>query len=258
MLLDLIPRRAWREILVLIALVGTARLADAQQPPRPAPTLEPTQLDRIERKLDDVLRRLEAAPPRAELPSPAPVGAGAASSPDTADYRPGALAIVHAAPTRPAQLAEIPADSVGGFVYAGGALTLHDLSGRGVRFTGLAGVELQGWLKVAQAGRYQLGEELRVTLGPSTVVGPDCILQAWLEDRGIGTERAQLAPSSGREARASLVLGAELQPGLYKLRLWTACQPSRDTRVTTEVLVKAPSDLNLRGITGDDILHQPR
>lgn len=254
-----LTRRGQRSLVALIALMIMAGPAGAQQPPRPASSLETTQLDRIERKLDEVLRRLEAAPPRAEPPSPAPAGPGAAASiPDAADYRPGALAVARAAPTKVGQLAEVPADSVGGFVYSGGALTLHDLSSRGVRYTGPAGVELQGWLKVAQSGRYQLGEELRATLGPSSVVGPDCILQAWLEDRAIGTERAQLAPSAGREARASFVVGAELQPGVYKLRLWTACLPSRDTRVTAEILVKAPADLNLRAISGEDVLHQAR
>ena len=228
------------------------------QSPLPV-TPDPAQLDRIERKLDDILRRLDGSAGRTvEAPSPAPSGSAAPASGVTG-YRPGALAVVHAAPTRAAQLAEVPDDSVGGFVYSGGTLMLHDLSSRGVRYTGFAGVELQGWLKVAQAGRYQLGEEIRATLGSTVVGGPDCLLQAWLEDRAIGTERAQLAPVSGtREARASLVLGTELQPGLYKLRLWTACLPSRDTRIAAEILVKAPADLNLRGVTGDDLLHQPR
>lgn len=251
-----IVRRARHALAVLLAfaLVGPS---GAQTPSLPA-TSDSARLDRIERKLDEVLRRLEGNAGRAvKAPSPAPSGSTAPASGE-ADYRPGALAVVHAAPTRAAQLAEVPADSVGGFVYFGGALTLHDLSSRGVRYAGLAGVELQGWLKVAQAGRYQLGEELRATLGPTVVSGPDCLLQAWLEERAIGTERAQLAPSSGREARGSLVLGADLQPGLYKLRLWTACLPSRDTRVVAEILIKTPSDLNLRGITGDDVLHQQR
>jgi hypothetical protein len=157
----------------------------------------------------------------------APAAPGvAASTVANASYRPGAVAIVHAAPAKASQLAEVPADSVGGFVYIGGTLALHDLSSRGVRYTGLAGVELQGWVKVKKKGRLQLGEDLRATLGPATVVGPECLFQAWLEDRLIGAERAPLSPGSGREARASLVLGADLQPGLYKLRLWSACLPS--------------------------------
>lgn len=250
-------RRGLTCLAAILACTALAGAANAQSAP-PSATPDSAQLDRIERKLDEVLRRLDGSAGRAiEAPSPAPSARTAPVSGE-ADYRPGALAVVHAAPTRAAQLAEVPADSVGGFVYSGGALTLHDLSSRGVRYTGLAGVELQGWLKVAQAGRYQLGEEIRATLGPTVVGGPDCLLQAWLEERAIGTERAQLALSSGREARASLVLGADLQPGLYKLRLWTACLPSRDTRIAAEILVRAPADLNLRGITGDDILHQRR
>ena len=244
---------------IIIAVLAAAALsapARAQQPPQRPATPDPTQLDRIERKLDEILRRLDGA--EGKPGGPPAAGAGAASSVSDASYRPGAVAVVHAAPTKASQLAEVPPDSVGGFVYTGGTLALHDLSSRGVRYAGLAGVELQGWLKVKEAGRVQLGEDLRATLGPTIVVGPECILQAWLEDRVIGTERAQLTPSSGREARASLVLGADLQPGLYKLRLWTACLPTRDTRIAAEVLIKTPSDLNLRGVTGDDLLHQPR
>jgi len=252
-----IVHRARHALAALLAL-ALVEPAGAQTPPQPVAS-DSAQLDRIERKLDEVLRRLEGTAARtSEGPSPASPGSAAPATGE-ADYRPGALAVVHAAPTRAAQLAEVPADSVGGFVYSGGALTLHDLSSRGVRYTGVAGVELQGWLKVAQAGRYQLGEEIRATLGPTVVGGPDCLLQAWLEERAIGTERSQLVPvSGGREARASLVLGADLQPGLYKLRLWTTCLPSRDTRIVAEILIKTPTDLNLRGISGEDILHQAR
>ena len=255
------PRGSRRGLTCLAAILACAALAgaaNAQAPPPPA-TPDPAQLDRIERKLDEVLRRLEGGAGRAAQAASPALSSNAVPASGEADYRPGALAVVHAAPTRAAQLSEVPADSVGGFVYSGGALTLHDLSSRGVRYNGFAGVELQGWLKVAQAGRYQLGEEIRATLGPTVVGGPDCLLQAWLEDRAIGTERGQPVLSSGsREARASLVLGADLQPGLYKLRLWTACLPSRDTRIAAEILIKAPADLNLRGLTGEDILHQPR
>lgn len=242
----------------VFAVMGMSGPAQAQQAPTRPATASPAQLDRIERKLDEVLRRLEAFNGKAgQAPSPAPSGV-AASVPSNPDYRPGAVAVVHAAPVKTSQLAEVPADSVGGFVYTGGPITLHDLSSRGVLYTGLAGIELQGWLKVKEPGRVQLGEDLRATLGPSTVVGPECLLQAWLEDRVIGAERAPLSATSGREVRASLVLGADLQPGLYKLRLWTACLPSRETRIAAEILIKTPSELNLRGVTGDDLLHQSR
>lgn len=246
--------RAPRTVLSAAAVAITALIAPAHAQ---RATTDPTQLDRIERKLDEVLRRLDAGDGGKAGRAPAAPG-GAASAVPEAAYRPGAGAVIRAAPGRASQLAEVPADSVGAFLYTGGTLALHDLSSRGVRYTGLAGVELQGWLKVKEPGRLQLGEDLRATLGPSIVLGPECLLQAWLEDRAIGTERAQLSPGSGREARASLVLGADLQPGLYKLRLWTACLPTRDTRIAAEILIKMPSDLNLRGITGDDLLHQPQ
>ena len=48
-------------------------------------------------------------------------------------------------------------------------------------------------------------------------------------------------------AAFSRILGAELQPGLYKLRLWAACTPSlavRNQRISVSLMEKAPSDLN--------------
>jgi hypothetical protein len=57
-----------------------------------------------------------------------------ASAPDA--LAAGALAIIHAAPAA-AIAREIPADSVGGFVYTGGSLQLADLKDHGVRYNGL-------------------------------------------------------------------------------------------------------------------------
>lgn len=57
----------------------------------------------------------------------------------------------------------------------------------------------------------------------------------------------------------SLVLGAEVQPGLYRLRAWIACaaRPNLPVqRLQAELLVKARGDLNLRPVTGDDVLHK--
>ena len=73
-----------------------------------------------------------ASPPPAgqDAPSPAPA---APAVPNTAhsSYQPGAVAIVHAAPDKPRDLQAIPADSVGGFVYDGGPVSLNDLGSWG-------------------------------------------------------------------------------------------------------------------------------
>lgn len=224
------------------------------------------QLDRIEKKLDDVLRRLDAAPP-----APAPT-TGSAAAPDTPgpsstagseSYKPGAVAVARAAPSDTRQLADVPTDSVGGFVYTGGPIVLSDLSDRGVRYTGLAGVELQGWLRAKETGRYQIAADLGARFGSNAVAGLPCTLTAWLEGQSVGTQTQAADPWSNRERAAplSLVLGAELRPGLYKLRLWTACAAPNNRgnlqRLQAEILVKAPSDLNLRPLTGEDLLHRP-
>jgi hypothetical protein len=203
-------------------------------------------LDRIEHRLDALEQRLGA-------------GAPTASGGDASSYAPGAVAVVHAAPANARQIEEVPADSVGGFVYTGGPIILHNLSAQGVRYTGLTGIELQGWLKATEAGRYELGEDLHGFPG-GMIVGANCALEVWLEDRVIGSQQGVLpiADSSGGEQRLSLVTGANLQPGLYKLRLWTVCSSAapRAARITVDLLLKSPSDLNLRGFRTDELLHQ--
>ena len=238
------------------------------------------QLDRIEQKLDRILERLDAVeapknPSKAgatALPSPSePAGASpelssktagatsgkAQAAADGAAYQPGAVAIAHAAPERASELANIPADSIGGFLYTGGAIPLHDLSAKGVRYTGLAAVELQGWLKVAEAGRTQLAVEYRTVTGGNAIVYPDCIAAVWLEGRSIGSQREKIPMPARQEKTVSLILGADLQPGLYRMRVWAACTPPRDLRqLNAELLIKSPGDMNLRVVRGDDLLHQ--
>ena len=54
------------------------------------------------------------------------------------------------------------------------------------------------------------------------------------------------------------VLGDELQPGLYCMRVWTACAIPPGVAATAELLLKAPSELSLRLVTGNDLLHRER
>ncbi len=240
----------------LLALAAVALMAVTARAQTPPDSID-QRLDRIENKLDELLRRLNApSPPVVQTaPSPAPA---APAVPNAAEgpYQPGAVAIVHAAPDKPRDLQAIPADSVGGFVYDGGPVALNDLSARGVRYAGLAGLELQGWLKVTAAGRTQLAVEYRATTGGNAVIPPSCLVTAWLEDRAIGAETGQI-PAPAREVKTiDLILGADLQPGLYRLKLWTACTPTRDLKLNAEVLIKNPADMNLRPVTAVDLLHQ--
>lgn len=254
-----------RPALLLSASLLAASAAYAQTP-TPSSAAPVSQLDRIERKLDEVLRRLDQshaapfAPAQAgspvlgaETPSPALNAAPAASA---EAYKPGALAIAHSAPKDVNSLSEVPADSVGGFVYQGGPIAFTDIQTRGVRFAGPVGVELQGWLKAKEAGRYQIGTDLTAHFGIGTTFAPTCFLQAWLEGHSLDQRSVLVSHVGSNNAEASLVLGAELQPGIYRLRLWTACTAPQSVTTTSELLLKAPSELNLRPVTGSDLLHR--
>ena len=87
-------------------------------------------------------------------------------------------------------------------------------------------------------------------------LAPTCYLQAWLEGRSLDGRSVLVSNPGKQEATASLVLGAELQPGLYRLRAWIACTTPQGVATTAELLLKAPSELNLRPVTGNDLLHR--
>ena len=247
-------------------LTAHAQAPAASTPSSPTSVTAPSQLDRIETKLDEVLHRLELArsqPSRAATsPAASANGLPPSSAPDTAPttsvaaYKPGAIAIVHAAPPDRNALSNIPTDSVGGFVYEGGAIAFSDIRSRGVRYAGSVGVELQGWLKAQEAGRYQIGTDLTAHFNIGAVIAPTCFLQAWLEGHSLDQQSVLVSSPGKQDATASLVLGAELQPGIYRLRVWTTCTAPPGVTATSELLAKTPSQLNLRPVTGDDLLHR--
>lgn len=250
---------------VAVLILGANGAALAQEPPPPAPPAAALtadeRLDRIEGKLDEILRRLGPQPASTLRPAGAPALAAAAAASnapaaiDASAYKAGAVALIHQAPEYPRDLQQIPADSVGSFVYSGGTIPLHDLRAKGVRFTGLAGVELQGWLKVAAPGRTQIAVEYRAN-GPNSMGSSACIANAWLESRSIGSQSGEIALPAQNEKTLDLNLGADLQPGLYRLHLWAVCTPARDLKLNAEILIKSPSDMNLRPLAGDELLHQ--
>ncbi len=253
-------------LLLSAGLLGITAGTSAQTAAPDKPAAASTQLDRIEQKLDEVLRRLDqphapvpgtlqgaTAAVGAALPSPAPASAPAAA---TEAYKPGAIAVLHAASHDHNALAAIPPDSVGGFVYTGGPIPFTDIRGRGVRYVGPVGAELQGWLRAKEAGRYELATDLSAHFQSTGNSPPTCLLHAWLEDHSLGEHTVYVANIRNNEAAATLVLGADLQPGLYRLRLWTVFDNPASVATTSEPLLKTSSELNLRPITGADLLHR--
>ena len=216
-----------------------------------------SQLDRIEQKLDTILRHLDQRPSASAVTGErSPTAATAPAAPET--MQAGAIAIAHPAPAHANTAREIPADSIGGFIYTGGQLQLADLADHGVRYTGLVGIEWQGWLRAKESGRYQLAVE-GSTVSPNAFTTPTCVFTGWLEDRPLAAQDTTPLSQPAHPKPFSLVLGMELQPGLYKLRLWATCTPSaRDQHVAIALLEKSPADLNLRPITANDLAHKQR
>ena len=249
-----------------LAALAQATATPPASPSAPMPSAGASQLNRIEGKLDELLRRLDPPrpPPSTAVQGPAASFGTGSPSPSPSDtpppgpvtYKAGAMAVAHAAPKDAASLAEIPPDSVGGFIYEGGPIALTDIHTRGVRYANPAGVEIQGWLRAKEAGRYQIGSDISAHLRFVNAAAPTCVLQAWLEGRSLDQRLALLSTKSGPEAVASLVVGAELQPGFYRLRVWAACTAPQGVTTTAELLLKAPSELNLRPVTGNDLLHR--
>ncbi len=198
----------------LLVLPFAARAQAPAAVPLPSSPPVPSQLDRIEGKLDELLRRMDQArpqPPGAGQGAAAtsPTGSGAPSAAPGETYKPGALAVARAAPRDINGLAEVPPDSVGGFVYEGGPIPFTDIRTRGVRYAGPVGVELQGWLRAREAGRYQIGADLTAAFKGSPLA-PTCYLQAWLEGRSLDG-RSVLVSSPGRGRfgiRVKLVTGS--------------------------------------------------
>ena len=114
---------------------------------------------------------------------------------------------------------------------------------------------MQGWLKVASSGRTQIAVEYRAN-GANSSGASACIADGWLENRSIGGQTGELNLPAPIEKTLDLNLGADLEPGLYRLHVWAACTPVRDLKLTAEILIKSPSDMNLRPLAADELLHQ--
>ena len=122
-----------------------------------------------------------------------------------------------------------------------------------MRYAGAVGAEIHGWLRAKEAGRYELATDLSSHFAGTNNSPPTCLLHAWLEDQSLGERTVFVTNPHNNEADATLVLGAELQPGLYRLRVWTVCDAPWGISTTSELLLKAPSELNLRPVTGSDL-----
>jgi hypothetical protein len=95
------------------------------------------------------------------------------------------------------------------------------------------GRRMAGWLRAKETGRYELEVDGR-TVSPNNFTSSTCI--------------CLLAHPRCRTAARPL-----------KLWLWATCTTSlavRNQRISVALLEKAPSDLNLRAITGDDLAHK--
>lgn len=148
---------------------------------------------------------------------------------------------------------KIPQDVVGAFVGSE-PWRNSELADRGVRYSNNPSYELQGWLKVDVAGRYQIGVDVGY---PGETSRESCIVRTAIEGVEIKDEMFELA--SYEQTLFSSVAGAELQPGLYATSIWIACAPigayTPEDILFTPV-IKRPDEYNLRPLRGDDFLHK--
>ncbi len=222
--------------LLSAALLAACSPAMAQAPATPpsAPATPANQMDRIEQKLDEVLRRLDQ--PRNQPSGPLQAGSAVSAPPSPAPtvsgppaasleaYKPGGLVVARIAPRDPNSLSTIPADTVGGFVYTADQSPSLTSSRVGCATPGRS-----GWKSRAGCVRRKPGATSWPWMCLPILVrrtrGRLAFLQAWLENRSLDQRTALVSPSSRntKDANATLVVGAELQPGLYRLRVWTVC-----------------------------------
>jgi hypothetical protein len=101
-----------------------------------------------------------------------------------------------------------------------------------------------------------MATDLSVHFRSTAASPPTCYVQAWLEDHSLGQRTVFVTHPGSNDAQATLVLGAELQPGLYRLRVWTVCDAPPGITTTSALLLKAPSELNLRPVTAADLVHK--
>ncbi len=107
---------------------------------------------------------------------------------------------------------------------------------------------MAGWLRAKEPGRYELDLDGNSVSPSNTMNTATCLFTGWLEDRSIGLQEVTAHTGLAEAAPFSLVLGAELQPGLYKLRLWATCSAQwvPRLRVSVALFEKTPADLHLR------------
>lgn len=248
-----------RSLLVSVGLVGVA-----------LPAMASDRLDKAAALLKEVTQLLEeekaarasGAPsaPVAAAPVAAVAPAGEAAAPVAVatkeSYDPGVLVLVRPAPEK---VAAVPADEAGRFVYAGGDLAAHDVGRHKVRYRGVASFEFQGFIQAKEKGRYQWGAEGKIGKEGMGNWVTKCTLLAWVEDRPLTNETQEVMTTKGHDA-FSIVGGADLEPGLYKFRMWTGCpaQTTGSPTLTITPLFKGPSDMSLGPIQPTQIVHRAK
>lgn len=187
-----------------------------------------------------------AAAPSTEAP-PAATPAGPV-------YEPGALVVARPSPEKPGV---VPVDSVGSFVYGGGDLHADAVAQQGVIYKEMASLELQGWMPVKEAGRYQFQFEGAADASLGAWAGT-CALVPTIEGKGFPAVAASIATNAGQKA-FTLLTGVDLQPGVYKVSFWVGCVDNpyaKGKTLTISPYIKGPSDANFRQLQAADIAHK--
>lgn len=111
--------------------------------------------------------------------------------------------------------------------------------------------DAQGLLNITVAGPYRIGATVAWGAGQP---GPEatCRLSLSLDERVLTEWKGPLSIIPGQRAQQA---NADLQPGLHPVQLRAACDRPVGARVTVALMMKAPSDRDLRPLGPAEIVH---
>lgn len=201
-----------------------------------------------------------AMPPPASLPPVVGPGAPLPDVLDTALQRVPFTSepvfagwIVHVL-MQPSHPTDLPKRDVGSFVWTSQApTTLAAFRNEGIKFDGGAAYLLTGWLRVAQAGGYQVGVTIRSPVNRLLTEDMRCSVAMQVGHAPLGEESTQLVLRKG----AVWTGDVDLKPGLYPISAEIRCPGVVGKLAADRAIVESYEILTIVTLPGDPAPHKP-